>query len=133
MKTFSYVWNGDETNLSRFGSVKKGDVLTLSEHEHNYVQKNGDRRYKFVKDESKIEEVPLPEDPVEREAEIKRRELLAKSADEDSLHAQTLREMSLADLIGYGKSLGLKLEATSDREHILATVLAADGNAKRNS
>jgi len=39
-------WNGDTTNLARFGIVKKGDVIRMATFEWEYVQRNKDDRYK---------------------------------------------------------------------------------------
>lgn len=44
MKRFQ--WNGaDEIQLGRFGVVRKGDVLTLTDQEAEMVTQNRDRRY----------------------------------------------------------------------------------------
>lgn len=36
-----YIWNGPETNLSRFGVVKKGDPVVLSPKEEAYILEHG--------------------------------------------------------------------------------------------
>lgn len=49
MKRFQ--WNGaDEIQLGRFGVVRRGDVLTLTDQEAEMVTQNKDRRYVAIPD-----------------------------------------------------------------------------------
>lgn len=94
----TYIWRGEETNLGRFGNVKAGDVLELTQHESDYVTANKDKR--FVPHNGKpVELPPLPEDEKLRKAEIARREALAGAQDRGRLAIQEIREMNRSELL----------------------------------
>ena len=68
MKTYRY--SGAEGNLGRYGFVKPGDILSMTELESRHIQ--GDKRFTEV-DAAKAKLPPLPTDPKAKADEEERR------------------------------------------------------------
>lgn len=112
-------WAGDTTNLGRFGIVKKGDLLTLSSSEWNYVRQNRDKRYVIATAEDEKKPNPNlividrskmgPAEAEEAEAfnveEKKRIETLANNSRDSAAILVDLQGMTTVELINLNNKL----------------------------
>ena len=115
-------WDGETTNLARFGIVKKGDILTLSLAEWKYVEKNRDKRFKpatkeeieapnpnlIVIDREKMGPDAIEEAEKFNREESKRIEGLTKSGSESAAIKTQLEGQTKLELITMAEEINRK-------------------------
>ena len=111
-----YVYNGADVNLGRFGAVRSGDVLTLTDHEADTIAK--DKRFQPLRDGDKKKNagnmIPLTDKmtPDERAAvvaankeEKDRLEKLALANNAATVEITELREKNWSQLVEIAEKL----------------------------
>lgn len=121
-----FIFQDDETNLGRFGMVKRGDVLDLTEHEANCIKT--DKRFKLATEKLlkvhqpgefiEITDDMTPEEKAEAEKlnreEQSRLDVLKRQSDPHAMFAQTVKEMKFKQL----EELAAKMNADAGQEVI---------------
>lgn len=104
---------GDDCNLGRFGAVRKGDVILLTEQEAAMVTRDKDKRYTRLDggkkpkpadhlidiDPAKMTPLQMEEANIENQKEIQRQEQLASENDPERVIQLALRSKSTHELL----------------------------------
>jgi hypothetical protein len=118
-----YIWQGDERNLGRFGAVKKGDPLAMTEAEAAYVEQHKDKNYRRAKGQ----EVIAADAP----------EHLRKAADTAVISALELRQLNHDGLVKRcermkANNIPICFKLASSRQDLIAAILLAERHSGVN-
>jgi hypothetical protein len=106
-----FIFRGEDQNVGRFGWVRKGDTLTLTDHEADYVERNGDANLERVTAKTKAVKSNLVEitdkmsgdervaAEAANKAEAERVAQLAKANDEKRIDAIDIKEKKYDELV----------------------------------
>lgn len=120
MKTFQ--WLGEDCNLGRFGAVRKGDILNLTEQEAAMVKNDRDKRYVQVGegkqpkpishlitiDPAKMTPLQMEQAHIENMEEERRLERLKSETDPERVLALAMQAKTTHDLLVQANEINLK-------------------------
>lgn len=142
-----YQFKGEDVNLGRFGPVRKGDVLILTDQEAEGIV--GDKRFSRLKEGDKPKQgqfVPVSDKmtPEEKEqadkankAEKERLEILQKENDQDRVEVLEIKSKSFDELAAMAAQMNadaggtiIEIGRKTSRAELMRQILIARRNRK---